>query len=55
MEEEDFCPRIGTDFHGLAPALLSFAAQFRRRVFEWKSAVPADWGLIFTDEKEVNC
>jgi len=34
MEKKDFCPRINTDFHRLAPALFSFAVQFSRHFID---------------------
>jgi len=30
------CPRIYTNFHGLAPGLLSFAVQYSRRFVNWE-------------------
>ena len=39
------CPRICTDWHGLASGLPGIAVQIRRRFFGGKSAVPADWRL----------
>jgi len=34
MEEGRGCPRIGTDLHGLAPALLSFRCSIQARFFD---------------------